>query len=380
TVSFTAGPPQVSVRGVSVFEGNGEKSVAVLVELSSTTADAVTVSYATEDATANAGSDYRAASGTLTFAPGEITKTINIVISGDTRVEDDESLLVRLSSPVNAILGSATASVKLVNDDLSYRAQYGLVYAAPMTLDLYTPTEGTGPFPLIVFVPGTIAYDASDPAPAALRETSRGYAVAVVRYRTPNAARFPAQLDDLRAAVRWLRTSALSLNIETTRIAAWGNGAGAHLASLLGTANDAGAGGSVSGDVQSVIAWGGASDLMQLQSDAAAQGCGAMFDDRNSAQSQLIGCALPACTQSAIAASPLSHVTSGDAAFLLLHTRNDCTVPLAQTTRLHDALRAAGVRATMKLVDDAAHGLADADAFLDAQLQPRTSRRRAANP
>jgi acetyl esterase/lipase len=380
SIVFTAGPGQLSIRDVAVFEGDGAKNVTLLVELSAPSPQVVTVSWTTEDSSATSGTDYEAASGTITFAPGELTKTIAIALLGDTKPESDEMLIVRLSSPVNAAVAGGTAGVKIVNDDLSYRVQSGLAYAPGLTLDLYTPTEGAGPFPLILWVPGTTSYDAAGGPPEALRETGRGYAVAVVRYRTPAVAKFPAQLHDLRDAVRWLRGNAVSLKIETTRIAAWGTLAGAHLASLLGTANEAGEGGALSSAVQAVVASGGLSDLTLLQSDAVAAGCAGAFDDRNSVQSQLIGCALPACAQLAAAASPLRHVTPGDVPFLILQTRNDCLVPAAQSTRFYNALRAAGVKATLLTVDPGSvQGHDPIDAFLDAQLHARGGKRRVVN-
>jgi acetyl esterase/lipase len=366
SVDYAAGPPQVSVRDVVVIEGNsGETNVTLSVELSSSTMDAVLVAYATEDGTASSGSDYTAASGTLTFAPGETVKRVALRLAGDATSEEDETFAVRLASPVNATLGRSRANVQIVNDDLTYRAAMNLPYGNGLTLDLYTPSEGTGPFPLIVWVPGADAYDAEGPVPAALRQTGRGFAVAVVRYRPVYVARFPAQLDDLRNAIAWLRANAGALLLSTDRIVAWGSSAGAHLASLLGTMND--------GSVQAVIAWGGASDLLRLQSDAAASGCRPSFDERTSPQSQLLGCALQNCPRSATDASPLSHVTPDDPPFLLVHATGDCVVPSAQSTRLYDALRASGVGATLRLLD--APGVTEADAFLDAQLKSRRKQR-----
>ena len=376
TVVYSVGPPQAFVRNVAVLETDAEQSVTLSVELTAITTETVSLGWATADGTANAGADYRAASGSLVFGPGETVKTITLQIAGDDTAEADETFAVRLTSA----LGEAAGTVTIVNDDLTYRAAYGLVYAnaatGPLTLDLYTPSEGNGPFPLIVWVPGADAYDAEGPVPPALRETSRGYAVAVVRYRPVHVARFPAQLDDLRNAVRWLRANAGQWQLDTDHIAAWGASAGAHLASLLGTMND--------GSVQAVVAWGGASDLLRLQSDGASGACRTSYDDRTSPQSQLLGCALPSCMQSASAASPLSHVSADDPAFLIMHGDDDCVVPFAQSTRLYDALRAAGVVATLHRIDGGApstwtapRGMAEVEAFLDAQLKRGPMKRRA---
>jgi hypothetical protein len=77
----------------------------------------VTVNFATANGTATAGSDYGASSGTLTFAPGETTKTINVTINGDTTFEANETYFVNLSSPSNATLNDSQGSGTIVNDD-----------------------------------------------------------------------------------------------------------------------------------------------------------------------------------------------------------------------------------------------------------------------
>ncbi len=110
--------PGLSVGDVSVTEGNsGSKNASFVVSLSAASTKSVTVAYATSNGTATAGSDYTAASSTLTFAPGETSKTVNIAILGDTVVEGDETFSLTLSSPANATLSRATAAGKILNDD-----------------------------------------------------------------------------------------------------------------------------------------------------------------------------------------------------------------------------------------------------------------------
>jgi hypothetical protein len=110
--------PAISVGDASVPEGNsGSTTVSVLVTLSASSTSAVKVSYATADGTANAGSDYTAANGTITFAPGEKQKTISISVAGDRRIEADETFSVTLSSPVNATIAKGTSTVTITNDD-----------------------------------------------------------------------------------------------------------------------------------------------------------------------------------------------------------------------------------------------------------------------
>lgn len=112
--------PALSVSNVTVGEGNsGTTSAAVTVSLSAATTATVTVSYSTADGTAKlADDDYVAASGTLTFEPGETKKTIVLQIKGDTRVEPDESFVIRLSNAVAATLAKTEGTVTITNDDV----------------------------------------------------------------------------------------------------------------------------------------------------------------------------------------------------------------------------------------------------------------------
>lgn len=108
----------ISVQDISQNEGNtGNTTFAVTVQLSAPSTQSVGVRYATANGTARTKSDYTATSGTLLFAPGETTKIVNILVKGDTTLEPNETLLVRLSSPTNATLGQSQATVTILNDD-----------------------------------------------------------------------------------------------------------------------------------------------------------------------------------------------------------------------------------------------------------------------
>ncbi len=111
-------PPTITIADGGVTEGNsGSASLPVTVSLSAASTVSVTVNYGTENISATAGSDYTAASGQLVFAPGELSKTLNVQVTGDTTVESDETFRVRLSSPVGGTLGTTTATCTITNDD-----------------------------------------------------------------------------------------------------------------------------------------------------------------------------------------------------------------------------------------------------------------------
>ncbi len=110
------------ISDVTLTEGNaGTKAATFTVSLSAAALFPVTVKYATANGTAAAGSDYTAASGTLTFAAGETSKTVSVTITGDTAVEPDETFYVNLSAPTNAVLADAQGLGKIRNDDTALR-------------------------------------------------------------------------------------------------------------------------------------------------------------------------------------------------------------------------------------------------------------------
>ncbi|MFO1081352.1 MAG: Calx-beta domain-containing protein [Reyranellaceae bacterium] len=114
----TAPAPTLTIADASVTEGNsGSKLMTFTVTLSQAASAAVSVAYATADGTAKAGSDYTAASGTLTFAAGETSKTVSVAILGDTAVESDEAFSLVLSAPSGATLARGTATGTIANDD-----------------------------------------------------------------------------------------------------------------------------------------------------------------------------------------------------------------------------------------------------------------------
>lgn len=111
-------PPTISINDSTVAEGNtGTTNATFTVSLSAASAQQVTVAYATADGTAAAGSDYQAATGTLTFAANETSKTINVAVNGDTTVESDETFSVNLSNPTNATIADGQGTGTITNDD-----------------------------------------------------------------------------------------------------------------------------------------------------------------------------------------------------------------------------------------------------------------------
>ena len=136
-VAVVVTPPTVSVADASVSEGNsGSRSLAFTATLSKSSATTVTVNYVTSNGTATAGQDYTAGSGTITFAPGVVSQTVNVAVIGDTAVEPIETFTVTLSSPSGATLARAAAIGTILTDDITSpvggtTAQWGNAFFAP---------------------------------------------------------------------------------------------------------------------------------------------------------------------------------------------------------------------------------------------------------
>jgi acetyl esterase/lipase len=171
--------------------------------------------------------------------------------------------------------------------------------------------------------------------PASLCSTlaSRGFVVAAVDYRLSGEARFPAQLDDVRAAVAWLRSE-----VDCSRMYLWGESAGAHLALLAALDG---------GDVNGVVAWYPPTDLVGLSGDV-------------TRETSLLGVSPRDNPSFARQASPLSFVRADAPPILLMHGDADDMVPPDQSVRLASALRAAGAPVELELVPGARHMWADA--------------------
>lgn len=269
----------------------------------------------------------------------------------------------------------------------TYSKQTDIAYATKdpaQKLDLYVP-DGTGPFPLVIWVHGGGWQSGDKALTQAMREAGRGYAVASINYRLSGTAKFPAQIHDVKAAVRWLRANAAANKIDPTRVAAFGSSAGGHLVALLGTSGGVASLEDLSlgnptqpSNVQAVVDFFGPTDFSQMSATQLAICPPSEHDTPDSAPSKLVGCALPTCPEAVQKANPIVYVDAKDPPFLIAHGTADCTVPPNQSELLYDALRNAKVPAKLELIDGAEHGgpefrspktNAMVDQFLDARLK-----------
>jgi acetyl esterase/lipase len=232
-------------------------------------------------------------------------------------------------------------------------------------LDLYVPKEGTN-LPLIINIHGGAFKMGSKRDGVPVEYLAQGYAVASINYRLSQHAKFPAQIGDCKAAVRWLRAHAREYRLDPSRFAASGSSAGGHLAAMLGTTCDTmefDVGGNLdeSSRVQAVVDYFGPTDFLQM--DAHRPPNGMTHDPADSPESELIGGAIQQNKEKTARANPITYVTRSDPPFLICHGDQDPLVPHHQSELLEAALKKAGVPATFYTVKGAGHG-----GFTDPQV------------
>jgi acetyl esterase/lipase len=259
------------------------------------------------------------------------------------------------------LAASAAGDITAGNVQVMRDLTYATVDGKTLLLDLYLPPAPAGLRPLIVWVHGGGWRSGSKENPRlALAMVSRGYAVASINYRLSHEATFPAQMQDVKAAIRWLRANASVYGLDPNRIGAWGSSAGGHLVALLGTSGgvalfDQGGGNyDQSSRVQAVVDFYGPIDFLQMDPML---GPGSRWHSApGSPESLLLGAPVLENPDKAAAASPLSYITPDDPPFLIVHGKQDRTVPYQQSVLFRDALRRAGVEATLILLPEAQHG------------------------
>ncbi len=225
-------------------------------------------------------------------------------------------------------------------------------------LDLYLPKAARA-LPLIINIHGGAFRVGSKADGVPAEYLGLGYAVASIGYRLSGDAIWPAQIEDCKAAVRWLRANAAKYGLDPDRFAAWGASAGGHLATMVGTAGgvkefEVGENLGVSSRVQAVVDYFGPTDFLQM--DAHRLPNGQVHDGAGSPESQLVGGALQENKDKVARANPITYVTKEAPPFLICHGDADPLVPHHQSVLLEAALRQAGVPVTFYTVKGAGHG------------------------
>jgi acetyl esterase/lipase len=257
--------------------------------------------------------------------------------------------------------------------------EYGKGGEKTLKLDILRPKQPPAePMPVVVYIHGGAWKGGNKAGMPGLcnRLAQQGYFCASVEYRFSQEAVFPAQIEDTKCAIRFLRAHAKQYSINPDRIGVWGHSAGGHLVALLGTAGDAkdleGKGGweDQSSRVQCVVDCFGPTDFTVIP-----KGMENVKEQMTGPVAQLLGGPVPENADKAAQASPLKYVSKDDPPFLIMHGDQDPVVPIDQSERFCEALKKAGVDATLYIVKGAGHGFRDpqveeaTQAFFDKHLR-----------
>lgn len=260
---------------------------------------------------------------------------------------------------------------RVVNLDKGVSVSADVTYSTipgyrPLILDLYRPAERSAELPLVIYVHGggwmaghTRQSGAFSDFTAVLADLSaRGYVVASLEYRLSKEAPFPAAIDDVRAAIRFLKANAAKYGIDTRRVAIWGGSAGGQLAALAALdcgrapGGDDKANAEQSDCVQAAVGWYGVYDFATMPQPA-----------NPGAENAYLDCVRGTCPADRIAAaSPAAHVDAKDPPMLLIHGSEDKVVPVTQSQELAVRLKAAKAPVTLEVIPAVGHSWIGADA------------------
>jgi acetyl esterase/lipase len=263
-----------------------------------------------------------------------------------------------------ALLRGATPSGAAPGVEVRRDVVYGTAGGKPLLLDAYVPPGPASDRPAVLLVHGGgfRVGDKASFAPEATRLAERGWVAFSVNYRLDEVSAFPAEADDVQAAVRWVRAHADGYGADASRIGALGESAGGSLTALLATLGegplDTGA------RVKAGVAWSGPMDHTELARERG--------DDW---AMQVMGCTLAACGERFDQASPVTHVDRSDAPLLLFNSTDEL-VPLRQARAMDARLGRAGVDHELRVLPGDRHALDYRDeawpatvAFLDRYLR-----------
>lgn len=257
-----------------------------------------------------------------------------------------------------------TSWIKTKYLDLAYASE-----SPAQKLDIYLPNEGVGPFPVIISIHGG-AFKFGDKADGQLTPMleglKHGYAVVGVNYRLSGEALYPAQINDIKATIRFLRANASEYNLDKEKFVTWGGSAGGNLAAMAGTSGDVkeledlslGNAGE-SSRVQAVVDWFGPIDFLQMDPQFIASGKGkADHSEAGSPESMLLGQQITNVPELVKLANPTTYISADDPPFLIQHGTEDMMVPTQQSENFAAALQkvTGNEKVTLILLKGANHG------------------------
>ena len=209
-------------------------------------------------------------------------------------------------------------------------------------LDIYIPDKGEGPFPVILFIHGG-GFEIGDKRDihvlSFLMGLKRGYAVVSVNYRLSREAIFPAGLQDIKAALRWVKANCEQYHLNGNRIAACGGSSGGNYAAMVcltatvTTFDDFSLGNpEFPCNVQAAVDWFGPTDFSRMDEQLEANGFGpANHNDADSAESKYLGARLADVPLKVVIANPMTYIHKQMPPILIQHGRLDTMVPVQQS-------------------------------------------------
>ena len=222
-------------------------------------------------------------------------------------------------------------------------------------LDLYLPANyrETEKLPVLVWIHGGAWQHGSKKDVPKNDFVERGYACVSINYRLAPQSIFPAQIEDCRAAIRWLRANAATYNLDPNRVGVWGASAGGHLAALLGTSVhikefDVGENLDQSSAVQAVCDIFGPTDIVAFARVGFVANADGIFG-------RFLGGSISDKHDLAVLASPALNITKDCPPILILHGTRDFVCPLMQSTRFYDVLKQAGIETEIVIKEGGGH-------------------------
>ena len=279
-------------------------------------------------------------------------RTVTAAISGGL-------ILAALTTPV-------TAQPSFPATDVGDRAgivktsaiPYATVNGEPLELDLYLPANVANP-PLIVYIHGGAWRFGSRDSVSPIDLVDHGFAIASVSFRLTPVAPLPAQVHDIKGAIRFLRANAKQYGFDGDHIGITGVSSGGHLAALVGLTNgsaphegDIGGNLNVSSDVQAIISYFGASNLTTILAQSTPRG----IDVREPALALLLGGTVEDKIDLARFGSPVFQVDANDPPLFLLHGDQDPQMPINQAHELEGVAEEYGLDVHFEVVHGAGHG------------------------
>jgi len=251
-----------------------------------------------------------------------------------------------------------TGTVLMAAEPTHRDVEYASLDGHRLLLDVYQP-DTRDRSPLVIWVHGGAWRAGSKDSVPVIGLVKRGFAIASVDYRLSPVAKFPAQVYDIKAAIRFLRTNADSYNVDPDRFIIAGASAGGHLAALVGVTNGVaelegtvGANLQTSSDVHGIVSFYGASNLQTILSQSTPHG----LSVRVPALELLLGGQPDNKAALAKLASPVAHVDTGDPPLLLIHGDQDPQMPINQAHELRGKYEQFERPVHFEVIHGGAHG------------------------